>query len=299
MGQAIQLIAIDIDGTLLDSRWQLSEQNREAILAAERRGIEIVLVTGRRFHFALPIAEQLPCSLILIVNNGAMIRSKTGETFDRNLLPQAVAREIVAGVPDFKRAAILVFDIEGAGQIVMERAEWDNPQVAGYLERNRQYLREVSPLESAIVEDPIQVMYTGRVEQMNEVERCLRALPCAAQFAMAKTEYGPRDFTILDAIDHGCSKGAALKEWVRRRGISREQVMAIGDNLNDEEMLRFSGLPVVMSNSVEPLKRNGWATTLSNDQSGVAAAIERLVLAPPGSRPEASGLGRGEPGLAS
>ncbi len=280
MSHAIRLIAIDIDGTLLDSRWQLSEQNREAILAAERRGIEIVLVTGRRFHFALPVAEQIPCSLILIANNGAMIKSKAGETFYRKLLPQAVAHHIVTAVPEFKRAAILVFDKEGAGQIVMERAEWENPQVSGYLERNRQYIREAAPLESAVVEDPIQVMYTGSVERMNEVERRLRALPCADQFALAKTEYAARDFTILDAINRGCSKGAALEEWVRRRGIPREQVMAIGDNLNDQEMLFFSGLPVVMSNSVEPLKQNGWATTLSNDQSGVAAAIESLVLAP-------------------
>ncbi len=291
MNQPIRLIAIDIDGTLLDSRWQLSEQNREAIIAAERRGIEIVLVTGRRFHFALPIAEQLPCPLILIVNNGAMIRSKAGETFHRDLLPQAIARQIVTGVPECKRAAIVVFDVEGAGQIVMERAEWDNPQVSGYLERNRQYIREVDPLESAIVEDPIQVMYTGRVEQMNEVERRLRTLPCAEGFALAKTEYAARDFTILDAIHRGCSKGAALEEWVRRRGIPREQVMAIGDNLNDEEMLFFSGLPVVMSNSVEPLKRNGWTTTLSNDQSGVAVAIESLVLAP-------IDRGKGESGVA-
>jgi len=294
VSQAIRLIAIDIDGTLLDSRWQLSEQNRAAVLAAERRGIEIVLVTGRRFHFALPIADEIPCHLILIANNGAMIKSKAGETLSRHLLPQAIARQIVAGVPEFKRSAILVFDVEGAGQIVMERAEWENPQVSGYLERNRQYLREVTPLESAIVADPIQVMYTGRVEEMNEVERRLRALPCADGFALAKTEYAARDFTILDAINRGCSKGAALEEWVRRRGIPREQVMAIGDNLNDREMLFFSGLPVVMSNSVEPLKQNGWATTLSNDQSGVAAAIESLVLAP-----TKSGLAPTKSGMAS
>jgi Cof subfamily protein (haloacid dehalogenase superfamily) len=289
----IRLIAIDIDGTLLDSRWQLSDQNRDAILAAYGRGIEIVLVTGRRFHFALPIAEQLPCPLTLIVNNGAVIKSKPGETLARHLLPQAIARKIVIGVPEFKRLAILVFDVDGSGQIVMERAEWDNPRVAGYLERNRQYIREAVPLESAITEDLIQVMYTGGVAEMNEVERRLRALDCAEQFALAKTEYLARDFTILDAIRQGCSKGAALKEWVGRRGIAREEVMAIGDNLNDQEMLLFSGLPVVMENSVEPLKRNGWATTLSNDQSGVAAAIESLVLDPP----ECRGRGTRDSGL--
>jgi len=74
------------------------------------------------------------------------------------------------------------------------------------------------------------------------------------------------------------TKGGALAEWARRRGIAREDVMAIGDNWNDREMLEFAGRPVVMGNSVPELKSLGWAVTLSNDENGVAEAIGRYAL---------------------
>jgi HAD superfamily hydrolase (TIGR01484 family) len=84
---AVRLIALDIDGTLLNSRWEVSLANREAIAEATRRGIEVALVTGRRYDFALPVAQQIPSPLTMIVNNGAMVRSKEGHTHVRHLLP--------------------------------------------------------------------------------------------------------------------------------------------------------------------------------------------------------------------
>src|SRR5260370_15525997 len=89
---AVRLIAIDIDGTLLDSRWQLPEANRAAIVEATRRGIEVALVTARRYDFAMPVAHQLDSMLTLIVSNGALIRSKDGRTQLRHLLPKHTAR---------------------------------------------------------------------------------------------------------------------------------------------------------------------------------------------------------------
>ena len=87
-----------------------------------------------------------------------------------------------------------------------------------------------------------------------------------------------RDFGMVDVIPPNCSKGATLAEWTARRGFSREDVMAIGDNFNDREMLEFAGLPVVMGNGVPELKALGWRETLSNDDGGVAAAIETYAL---------------------
>src|SRR5438128_791941 len=88
---AVRLIALDIDGTLLDSRWQVSEANRAAIAGATRRGIEVALVTGRRYDFAMPVAQKLDCPLTMIVNKGALIRSKEGRRHLRHLLPQSTA----------------------------------------------------------------------------------------------------------------------------------------------------------------------------------------------------------------
>src|SRR5258707_12218122 len=84
---AVKLIALDIDGTLLDSRWTLPEANRAAIAEATRRGIEVALVTGRRYDFAMPIAMQLGSPLTMIVSNGAVIRTQDGQTHLRHLLP--------------------------------------------------------------------------------------------------------------------------------------------------------------------------------------------------------------------
>ena len=106
----------------------------------------------------------------------------------------------------------------------------------------------------------------------------LAALPIAADFTLALTEYEQRDFSILDVLRPGVTKGVALKEWARRRGIQREEIMALGDNWNDREMLEFAGLPVVMANSVAELKSSGWAITSSNDACGVAQAINTYVL---------------------
>ena len=82
----------------------------------------------------------------------------------------------------------------------------------------------------------------------------------------------------MDVLNSVCSKGHALAEWARVRGIAREEVMAIGDNHNDREMLEFAGVPIVMGNSVPSLLQNGWHVTLSNDAGGVAAAIEQFAL---------------------
>ncbi len=275
---SVRLIAIDIDGTLLDSRWQVPEANRKAIAEAIARGIEVLLVTGRRFDFARPIAEQLPGPLTLILNNGALIKSKDGDTLLRHLLRREVARRVLGATPEFRSGAAVVFDRPREDQVIFEQIDWEDPARKGYFERNREFIAQVWPLEACLTEDPIQVMYSGPVDRMREAEAILRALPSANQFAVAVTEYESRDFALIDVIHPACSKGAALAEWVALRGFNREEVMAIGDNLNDREMLSYAGLPIVMGNSVPELKRRGWRETLTNDQNGVAAAIEAYAF---------------------
>jgi len=88
-----------------------------------------------------------------------------------------------------------------------------------------------------------------------------------------------RDLSIVDVLNQGCSKGHALERWADYRGVPRAQVMAIGDNYNDIEMLAFAGYPVIMGNASEELSGRGWKVTLSNDQNGVAAALEPVLEA--------------------
>jgi Cof subfamily protein (haloacid dehalogenase superfamily) len=273
------MIAMDIDGTLLDSRTQLPTENIHAILEAAERGIEILLVTGRRFDFARNVSDLLPCDLHLIVSNGALIKSKNGETHQRLLLPASVARKVVEALPQFRAEAAVVFDRPGEKQVFLERIDYDDPYRGRYFRRNSDHIGQIAPLEGCFNgEDPIQVGYVGRVEAIRGVKRALSELPFSADFTVALTEYSERDLSILDVMRRGVTKGFALAEWAQRRGIAREDVMAIGDNWNDREMLEFAGFPVMMGNGVPELKSRGWTITLSNDENGVAEAIRTYAL---------------------
>ncbi len=278
MTPRIRLLAIDLDGTLLNTQSQISEANRRAVAAAYESGVAVVIVTGRRAAFALPMAAQLGCPVTLLSSNGAVVKDMTGVTRHRQLLPAGKAREVLAVVGEGRTHALLLFDREGKGQIAVESLDPAHEPVEGYFKRNQQYLEKVIPLEAALTEDPIQVLFAGGVEAIRKLEQKLRQARVAAEVSIALAEYPQRDLSLLDVLERGCNKGAALAHWAAGRGILASEVMAIGDNWNDREMLEFAGLPVLMSNSSEELKRSGWAVTGSNDEDGVAAAIEKYLL---------------------
>ncbi len=274
----VRLIALDIDGTLLNSRWQVSPANQTAIAEATRRGIEVALVTGRRYDFALPVAQSIAAPLTMIVNNGALIRSNDGRTHVRHVLPQAVAKNVLQLTHPWREAAAVVFDRPSAEQVMIERFNPDDSLRAGYYSRNKDFIAFATPLETCLTEDPIQVMFSGNISPVRAIESTLRAAPFAREFTLAVTTYAKKDFAMIDVIKPGCTKGASLAEWAALRGITREEILAVGDNHNDLEMLNFAGIPVVMANAVDELKRFGWHQTRSNDEDGVAAAIELFAL---------------------
>jgi Cof subfamily protein (haloacid dehalogenase superfamily) len=275
---AVKLIALDIDGTLLDSRWTLPEPNRAAIAEATRRGIEVALVTGRRYDFAMTIALQIGAPLTMIVSNGAIIRTQDGETHLRHLLPRETAARVLEITRPWRDSTGVIFDRPRENQVILEIIANDDPIRSAYYARNKEFIGQAVPLESCLTEDPLQVMLSGKVDNMREAEAILRAAQATENFKVASTVYESRDFAMIDVIHPQCSKGAALAEWAALRGLAREEVMAVGDNHNDLEMLSFAGVPVVMGNCVPELRNFGWHETASNDHNGVAAAIELFAL---------------------
>jgi hydroxymethylpyrimidine pyrophosphatase-like HAD family hydrolase len=286
----IRLLALDLDGTLLGSDGQVPEANGTAIARAIDAGVEVAIATGRRYDFALPILEQLPGPLTLILSNGAIVKSLGGDTLMRRLLPRAVARRVLARTPAYRDGAAIIFDRPREGQVVFERIDWEHPRHRRFFESNRPFVAEVSPLENALAdrplaEDPVQVMFTGGCAAMRRLFEELRESNGGSTgpdgpdgYSVALTEYQHRDFSLVDVVQAGCSKGSALRAWAARQGLSSNEVMAVGDNLNDLEMLEFAGVPVVMGNGVPDLKARGWAVTATNDDAGVASAIETFVL---------------------
>ncbi len=273
----IRLLAVDIDGTLLNPEFQISPADLGALRRAHQEGIEIVVVTGRRHTFALPIVLQLSFGLWLISSNGAITRSLSGETFHRDLLPADVCRKLCAAMREFRGNTVLTFDIEAKGAIVLERMQELNGSIQRWLEKNLQYIDFVIPIEKSLTTDPVQAMFCGPIAHMRQALAALEASGLEKEITVLRTEYPLRDLSIVDVLNQGCSKGHALERWAKHRAVPREQVMAIGDNYNDIEMLAFAGLPFIMGNASEELRRDGWAVTLPNDQSGVAAAIEQVL----------------------
>jgi Cof subfamily protein (haloacid dehalogenase superfamily) len=273
----IRLLALDIDGTILDSRGQVSAGNRQAIAQAIEAGVEVALATGRRYDFARPVFEQLPGPLTLILSNGAIVKTCEGETLMRHLLPRQIARTVLSRVPQHRDSAAVVFDRPREGQVVFEAIDWEHPLHNRFFASNRPFLSEVTPLEACLTEDPIQVMFSGGCVEMRALFDELEG--AAPDFSVALTQYEHRDFSLVDVVRAGCSKGMALREWSERRGFRREEVMAMGDNLNDLQMLEFAGTPVLMGNALAELKARGWPVTATNDDDGVARAIETFVLA--------------------
>jgi Cof subfamily protein (haloacid dehalogenase superfamily) len=282
---SIQLIAIDIDGTLMPSTGpKISPRNCAALQAAEAAGIEIVIATGRRQAFAMPLIAQvgLDENSVMISSNGAVVRGFDGQLLDRRFLPVETARQLCVALRGYG-TLVFTFDREGTGSLVIESVKQLHARIDRWVEANRPYLLEVQPIERAFDagEEPIQGMICGTVAEMVAAERQLLLSDLAGQIAMHRTEYAARNLSILDLLPPGCSKGAALDSLARIRGLERNQIMAIGDNLNDLEMLEYAGRAVVMANAGEEVLalavRPGWEVTASNDDDGVALAVEEAV----------------------
>ena len=249
-----------------------------AVQEAAANGIQIAVATGRRFDSARLIAAQLECPLDLIINNGALVKSLHGETRYRKLLDAGVARRVIDATEEFRSKTGVIFDRAHGKQVVFEQIDWNGPFVGPYLRRHKEQVAEVAPLSACLDgEDPVEVMYIGDCEALRAIHARLAA-PRLPDYSLALTEYEDRGLSMLDVLAPGVSKGAALQGWAEGQGISREEVMAVGDNWNDREMLEYAGLPVVMGNAVADLKGRGWEMTLSNDESGVAHALRRHVL---------------------
>jgi len=162
-------------------------------------------------------------------------------------------------------------------QISKERLDALGQSIRRWLEKNMEYIEFVVPIERALVRDPVQAMFCGTMERMREALDGLKDTGLEGKVTILRTEYPNRDLSMIDVLNAGCSKGHALERWAKYRGYAREEVMAVGDNHNDVEMLEFAGYPVIMGNACEELRRRGWTVTFGNDACGVAAAIEAVV----------------------
>ena len=287
----IRLIALDLDGTLLNSRGEVSERNLQAIAAVRERGVRVALVTGRRFRDARPLALQLGLDVPVISHNGALTKhARTLETVAVRLLPLEEAREVLRVGRENGADALVSDDPHGAGVLVYDHASDDNPALAKYIAWSRRIhgeeaaeaVRRVRSLEDYLDHPPVHIAFSGNVARMKQLgEKLSEALD--GRIKILSTIYPKPDFALLDVLHPEVSKGEGCQAAARERGLSREEVMAIGDNFNDLEMLQYAGTGVLMGNAEDSLRAllkdfAGCHTTATNDEDGVALAIEKFIL---------------------
>ena len=284
----IKLLALDLDGTLLDSRGRISETNKQAIRKAEEKGVLVTIATGRRFRDARPVALEAEFNAPIITHNGALLKfAQTLETVAYSLIETETVREILRVGREFGGDALLSCDPHGKGSLLYETVSEDNIPLQKYItwskrlhgDEAEEAVLHVENLEDVLHEtETVHVSFSGNCLPMAEFEMVLKnALHSTAN--VLTTVYPRLDFTLIDILPPDASKGIGLEKLAVIENCTAENVMVIGDNFNDLQMLEFAGTPVVMGNaSPDLLEREEFFTTLSNDESGVAAAIERFIL---------------------
>ena len=287
---AIRLIALDLDGTLLNSRGELTPGNRAAIREARARGVRVALVTGRRFRDVRPLALDLGLDDVPVIShNGALTKhARTLETVKAILLPLKAARAVLRLGREHNLDAMVSDDPGGLGVMLYDHINEENQALAKYIAWSRRIhgdeaataIRRVPSLLEFLDHPPIHVGFSGSYETMARFgEELQKALGQSIKAFATMTLYPKQNFGLIDVLHPEVSKGAGVAAAAEEFGIGREEVMAVGDNFNDLEMLRYAGTPVIMRNAEAALhEAGGFHVTASNDEDGVAVAIEKFIL---------------------
>ncbi|MCC3376345.1 Cof-type HAD-IIB family hydrolase [Cohnella sp. REN36] len=259
-----RLIALDVDGTLLNDDHELSPRVARAVLAAAEHGAEIVLCTGRGSTSALTVLEQLGLSGTVITHNGAsVVDSVTREVLHEAEIAAAAVERYLA----LFRERGLHFDMNTAFDLFTERLDEETSDM---------YERMLTkPILRAAAEGmpprTVKISIFAPKESLDELELAWRDWDHELQTIRSG------DF-FIDVQHTDASKGAALSRLARMRGIPREEVLAIGNYYNDIGMLRFAGCGVAMANSPDEVKEAADEVTVSNNEDGVAVVLEAKVL---------------------
>ena len=263
----IKLIALDLDGTLLNSALRLSEGNGEAVRRAQDKGVKIVLATSRWFGLAKRTADHLGIDTPLVCSNGALVRRPSdGREILHLRLDQEVAREVTA-LGD-ERGWEMFTTIEDATFMRM-RPGVIPESLPGGLRISERQADEVARGQ------PTAVLVFGQ-EAVDEIsQRLLPAYDGRAKFSLNRPPNLPH-YVVLTHPD--ADKGSALETVCREMDVPLTDVMAMGDSESDLSMLRLAGLGIAMDNSPDEVKRAALHIAPSNDADGVAWAIERFVL---------------------
>ena len=275
---AYRILALDIDGTILDPYGSLPVAVRDAVAAARRRGLWVILCTGRRFRTALPWARELELEGAIIVNNGTLVKDiQSGETLRHAYLPIDEYAPVISFVRHWGSPLVYVDTYHEHIDLVTERCSKTHAYQSEYLSDNTDFFQTIDDLHDQPRSDVIMVSTMADKETLT------------AMCEEARAEFGDRIRThtlinksyrglILELLSPMSGKWSALEAVAAEANVAPDEIIAIGDDTNDIEMIRRAGLGIAMGNASSEIKQAADRVVRSNAEGGVVEAIEKSLL---------------------
>jgi Cof subfamily protein (haloacid dehalogenase superfamily) len=273
----IRLVAMDLDGTLLDSEKHISEENARALRACEARGVRMVFASGRSFESLSRMAREVGLDSPIISSNGARVDlSPDGPMLCDYPFDPTLARTVY----DILLESGIYFIIYTAGRMFK-----CNAAAGGAPDRGLNALKwneKKDPSLIDVVDDPERTVAEG----LSHVHKFVAFTPDTARLDEIRALLSSKTpvslssswFDNVEVLRPGAGKGTAVKDLSKALSLDRSQVMAFGDNLNDLDMLRCVGFPVAMENAIDALKAVARRVAPHHNESGVAKVLRDLVL---------------------
>lgn len=264
-----KLIVLDLDGTLTNSQKEITPRNKETLIRVQEQGVRLVLASGRPTYGIVPLANELRMNefggFILSYNGGEIINWETQEMIYENVLPN----DIVPVLYESARAhhlSILTYD---GAQIVTENSQDPYVQKEAFL--NKMEVRETNDFLTDITLPVAKCLIVGDADKLIslEAELCLRL--------QGRINVFRSEPYFLELVPQGIDKALSLGVLLKKTGIGREEIIAMGDGYNDLSMIKFAGLGIAMGNAQEPVKKAADYITSSNEEDGVAEAIHKFL----------------------
>ncbi|WP_279210030.1 Cof-type HAD-IIB family hydrolase [Bacteroides nordii] len=266
-----KLLVLDLDGTLTNTKKEITTRNREILIQTQQQGTRLVLASGRPTYGIAPLADELQMSqfdgYILSYNGGKIIDWKSKEILYANVLPNAVIPQLYECAKKNK-LAILTYDKEC---IVTENPEDEYVKKEAFL--NKMEVRKSTDFLTDIHLPVPKCLIVGDPDKLIAVESEL-SIRLQGQISVYRSEP-----YFLELVPLGIDKAQSLTVLLEKLDMKREDMVAVGDGYNDLSMIKFAGLGVAMANAQEPVKKAADYITLSNDEDGVAAVVERYFSA--------------------
>lgn len=265
-----RLLVLDLDGTLTNSKKEISPRNLQTLLRLQQSGVRLVLASGRPTYGIVPLAETLQMGqyggCILSYNGGEIIDWSTRKLLYKNLLPDEVIPTLHEAAQR-NRQAILTYEEE---YILTEHPDDEYVLREAFL--NKMQIRPVADFLQETPRPLPKCLIVGDPDQLIRTESEL-SLQLQGKISVYRSEP-----YFLELVPQGIDKARSLAVLLERLGLTREEMVAMGDGYNDLSMIRFAGMGVAMANAQEPVRKAADYVTLSNDEDGVAAAVEKLFF---------------------